>query len=268
MKIVRYKTDTGAVYHGVQHSDTTARRLAGSIFDKPQITDTIDPISRLLAPLDPVTIFCIGLNYRLHAKETGAPIPEWPVLFLKSANTIQHPNDPIILPRHLASNKVDFEAELVVVIGKECKNVARENALRYVLGYTCGNDVSARDWQKEFGGGQWCRGKTFDTFAPIGPCLVTTDEIPDPNALGIRCTLNGVTVQNDNTNGMIFDVPTLIAFLSGSTTLMPGTIIFTGTPAGVGMARTPPLWMKHGDTVSVSIDGIGTLTNPVINEKS
>jgi len=162
---------------------------------------------------------------------------------------------------------VDYECELAVVIGKPCKNVSRKNALQYVLGYTCGNDVSARDWQKRRSGGQWCRAKSFDTFAPLGPCLVTPDEIPNPNALRIRTLLNGEVLQENNTSDMIFDVPTLIEFLSGSTTLLPGTVIFTGTPSGVGMARTPPRYLELGDVVTVEIEKIGKLTNPVALEE-
>ena len=149
------------------------------------------------------------------------------------------------------------------MIGKACKNVRRDQALGYVGGYTCANDVSARDWQIKKGGGQWCRGKFFDTFCPLGPVLVTPDEIPNPNALGLRTLLNGETVQDWNTDDMIFDVPTLIEFLSGSTTLLPGTVILTGTPQGVGMAAKPPRWLKPGDSVTIEIDGIGQLTNPV-----
>ncbi|MEO6182824.1 MAG: fumarylacetoacetate hydrolase family protein, partial [Verrucomicrobiota bacterium] len=176
---------------------------------------------------------------------------------------VQNPGDPILIPTFLKSDEVDYECELAVVIGKTCKNVTRENALQYVLGYTCANDVSARDWQKGKGGGQWCRGKSFDTFAPLGPCLVTADEITDPNQLKIRTVLNEQVVQDWNTNDMIFDVPTLIEFLSGSTTLLPGTVILTGTPHGVGMARNPPLWLKAGDVVTIEIEKIGALTNPV-----
>jgi 2-keto-4-pentenoate hydratase/2-oxohepta-3-ene-1,7-dioic acid hydratase in catechol pathway len=149
------------------------------------------------------------------------------------------------------------------VIGRAARNVSRENALSHVLGYTCANDVSARDWQKHGGGGQWCRGKTFDTFCPLGPALVTADEIADPGGLKIRTVLNGEVMQDCTTGDMIFDVPALIAFLSGSTTLQPGTVILTGTPHGVGMARNPPVWLREGDTVTVEIDGIGALTNPV-----
>jgi 2-keto-4-pentenoate hydratase/2-oxohepta-3-ene-1,7-dioic acid hydratase in catechol pathway len=185
---------------------------------------------------------------------------------MKSSAAVQNPGDPILLPTHLKSGEVDYECELAVVIGRRCKNVARRAALDYVLGYTCGNDVTARDWQRQWGGSQWCRGKTFDTFAPLGPCLVTKDEIPDPNKLAIKTVLNGRVMQEANTDDMIFDVPTLIEFLSGSTTLLPGTVILTGTPSGVGMARTPPVWLKDGDSVTIEIEKIGRLTNPVRNE--
>jgi 2-keto-4-pentenoate hydratase/2-oxohepta-3-ene-1,7-dioic acid hydratase in catechol pathway len=167
----------------------------------------------------------------------------------------------------LRSDEVDYECELAVVIGRPCKNVSRQRALDYVLGYTCCNDVSARDWQLKRGGGQWCRGKSFDTFSPLGPCLVTRDELPNPNELAIRTTLNGEVMQDWNTNDMIFDVPTLIEFLSGSTTLPAGTVILTGTPHGVGMVRKPPRWLRAGDVVSIEIEGIGTLTNPVADEQ-
>ena len=154
-----------------------------------------------------------------------------------------------------------------MVIGKRCKNATKENALKYVLGYTCANDVSARDWQIRKGGSQWCRGKSFDTFAPLGPCLVFPDEIPDPNKLKLSATVSGTLVQDWNTEDMIFDVPSLIAFLSGSTTLLPGTVILTGTPHGVGMAQKPPRWLRPGDVVTISIEKIGELTNPVACEE-
>jgi 2-keto-4-pentenoate hydratase/2-oxohepta-3-ene-1,7-dioic acid hydratase in catechol pathway len=156
---------------------------------------------------------------------------------------------------------------LAVLIGKTCKNATKENALDYVLGYTCGNDVSARDWQKDFGGGQWCRGKTFDTFGPLGPALVLKDEIPNPNALKIKTILNGQAMQDWTTEDMIFDVRTLIVFLSGSTTLLPGSVIMTGTPHGVGAARKPQVFLKAGDTVTIDIEKIGQLTNPVVDEQ-
>jgi 2-keto-4-pentenoate hydratase/2-oxohepta-3-ene-1,7-dioic acid hydratase in catechol pathway len=221
----------------------------------------------LLAPIFPSNIFCIGLNYRRHAEEGGKPIPKWPVVFMKSTGSVQNPGDPIELPTHLPSDSVDYECELAVVIGKRCKNASKADALKYVLGYTAANDVSARDWQNEKGGTQWCRAKTFDTFCPLGPALVTADEIPDPNSLKIKTVINGQTLQDWNTNDMIFNVAALIEFLSGSTTLLPGTLILTGTPHGVGFARTPPIWLKAGDTVNVEIERIGTLSNPVVMEK-
>jgi 2-keto-4-pentenoate hydratase/2-oxohepta-3-ene-1,7-dioic acid hydratase in catechol pathway len=213
-----------------------------------------------------VSLLCIGLNYRHHAVESGGKIPEYPVVFMKQTAAVQNPNDPIVLPRFLRSDEVDYECELAVVIGKKCKNVSRDRALDFVLGYTCNNDVSSRDWQFKWGGTQWCRSKTFDTFAPLGPCLVTTDEIPNPNALAIKLDINGEVFQDWNTNDMIFDVPRLIEFLSGSTTLLPGTVIITGTPHGVGFAQKPPRWLKPGDVCNVTIEKIGTLTNPVIEE--
>ena len=152
------------------------------------------------------------------------------------------------------------------MIGKRCHNVAKADALKHVFGYTCANDVSARDWQKDFGGSQWCRGKTFATFCPLGPHMVTADEITHPNSLKIKTILNGEVMQDWNTDDMIFDVPTLIEFLSGSTILLPGTVILTGTPHGVGAARKPPVFLKNGDTVAIEIERIGTLTNPVIDE--
>jgi 2-keto-4-pentenoate hydratase/2-oxohepta-3-ene-1,7-dioic acid hydratase in catechol pathway len=223
-------------------------------------------IARVLAPVQPTAIFCIGLNYRRHAAETGAALPEWPVLFMKSPGAVQDPDAPISLPTALASEQVDYEGELAVVIGRRCRNVSRDEALQAVAGFTCGNDVSARDWQKQWGGGQWCRGKTFDTFAPLGPVLVPPAELAEPLALSLRTTLNGEIVQEGNTSDMIFDVPALIAFLSGSTTLLPGTVIFTGTPEGVGMAACPPRWLRPGDRVSVEIEGVGCLSNPVAEE--
>jgi 2-keto-4-pentenoate hydratase/2-oxohepta-3-ene-1,7-dioic acid hydratase in catechol pathway len=188
------------------------------------------------------------------------------VVFLKNPAAVLDPEAPILLPTKLKSTEVDYECELAVVIGRRCKNVSRKNALDYVLGYTCANDVSARDWQGRFGGSQWCRGKTFDTFAPIGPCLVTTSELKNPNTLNIRTVLNGTVMQDSNTADMIFDVPTLIEFLSGSTTLLPGTVILTGTPSGIGGARKPPVFLKEGDVCSIEIERIGKLSNPIRDE--
>jgi 2-keto-4-pentenoate hydratase/2-oxohepta-3-ene-1,7-dioic acid hydratase in catechol pathway len=265
MKIVRYQTKEGDIRQAADQADGVYE-IDGDIFGDFRVSGRVAKIDKLLAPVVPVEILCIGLNYRRHAEESGATVPQFPVLFVKGTASLQNPGDPIELPRFLRSDEVDYECELAVVIGKRCKNVNRAQALDYVLGYTCANDVSARDWQLKKGGGQWCRGKFFDTFTPLGPCLVTIDEIPDPNALSIRTVLNGETVQDWNTNDMIFDVPALIEFLSGSTTLMPGTVILTGTPHGVGMAAKPPRWLTPGDQVSIEIEAIGTLSNPVAAE--
>ena len=263
MKIARYQNKQGAIHYGWPRSDSTAERLKGNIYDWIEPTGQVDEIAKLLAPIVPTTILCIGLNYKRHAAESNVQPPAYPILFVKGNNTLQNPGDPIQLPTKLQSDEVDYECELAVVIGKACKNVKKADALKYVLGYTAANDVSARDWQVKKGGGQWCRGKTFDTFCPLGPYLVMPDEIPNPNALQISTTLNGQVMQNWNTNDMIFDVPTLIEFLSGSTTLLPGTVILTGTPHGVGMAMKPPVWLKAGDTVTIEVEKVGKLTNPV-----
>jgi len=267
MRIIRYQDPEGNIAHAAQQADGAALELAGGIFDNPEVTGKKADVAKLLAPLVPSSIICIGLNYRRHAEETGASFPAQPVVFFKGVNTLLDPDAPIQIPRYLPSDEVDYECELAVVIGKKCKNATRENALDHVLGYTCADDVSARDWQIKRGGGQWSRGKSFDTFSPLGPCLVTRDEIPDPNALKIRTILNGQVMQDWSTNDMIFDVPALIEFLSGSTTLLPGTVILTGTPHGVGMAQKPPRWLRPGDRVDIEIEKIGTLTNPVENER-
>lgn len=266
MRLIRHLTPAGPDYAAL-HPNGSAREIAGDIFESFLVTDRVITPGKILAPVAPTNILCIGLNYRKHAEEGGRGAPERPVLFIKPTSTLQNPGDPIEIPQKLASTEVDYECELAVVIGKTCKNATRANALDYVLGYTCANDVSARDWQQRFGGGQWCQGKSFDTFCPLGPVLVTPDEIPNPNALRIKTVLNGETLQDWNTNDMIFDVPALIEFLSSSKTLLPGTVILTGTPHGVGFARKPPVFMKAGDSVSIEIEKIGTLTNPVIDEK-
>ncbi len=268
MKIIRYQSPDGTIGYARQDADGTATKLRGALGEKLEPTGEPAVIAKLLAPLEPRALVCIGLNYRQHAAETNAPLPKVPVVFFKNPASVQNPSDAIELPRWLASGKVDYECELAVVIGRRCKNVSRAAALDYVLGYTCGNDVSARDWQKEGGGSQWCRGKSFDTFCPLGPVLVTPEEIPNPNALRISTKVNGETLQDCSTADMIFDVPALLEFLSGSTTLLPGTVILTGTPHGVGMARTPPRWLQPGDTVAVEIEKIGVLTNPVVEERA
>lgn len=218
---------------------------------------------RLLPPIpDPPKIVCIGLNYRDHAAESGAPIPKEPVLFSKYPTALIGPEAPIVLPP--VSHEVDYEAELVIVVGKGGRNLSPEQALGHVAGYTIGHDVSARDWQLKKDGKQWMVGKTFDTFAPTGPHLVTADEVPDPHRLGIRLRINGQTMQDSNTQQMIFPVSQILAYLSQVFTLQTGDLIFTGTPPGVGFARRPQVFLKPGDVVEVEIDGLGVLRNPVV----
>ena len=266
MKIFRYLDQSGKMGFGrFDKEGNTFLILQKGDGDFEATDQRITPF-QFLTPIDFRCIYAIGLNYREHAKETGLEIPEYPMVFMKAPTAAQNPGDPIVIPRFLRSDKVDFEAELGVVIGRPCKNVNPEEALSYVLGYVCANDVSARDWQKEKGGGQFCRGKTFDTFCPVGPCLATADEIPDPSQLTIRSFVNEDKMQESRTDDMIFDVPTLISFLSGSTTLLPGTLILTGTPSGVGEARNPKRFLVPGDEVTVEIEGLGILTNPVVEE--
>ena len=220
---------------------------------------------RLLAPVpDPRKIICIGLNYRDHAAESGVPVPPEPILFSKYPTSLIGHGETIILPA--VSQEVDYEAELVVVIGRGGRHIPRARAFEHVGGYAVGHDVSARDWQLNKPGKQWMAGKTFDTFAPVGPVLVTPDEVSDPHKLGIRLRLNGQTMQESSTSQLIFGVDELIAYLSQVFTLEPGDMIFTGTPPGVGMARKPPIWLKPGDVVEVEIDQLGTLRNNVAAE--
>lgn len=220
----------------------------------PEAADHLAPI------IDPQKIFCLGLNYRDHAIESKMPIPEEPVLFSKFSSTLTGHGRPILLPA--ASNQVDYEAELVVVVGEGGKHIPKEEAMRHVAGYMVGHDVSARDWQLNKPGKQWLAGKTFDTFAPVGPVLVTADEVADPHELGIRLRLNGQLMQDSSTRELIFRIDEIISYLSKIVTLAPGDLIFTGTPPGVGMARDPQVWLKPGDVAEVEIDGLGTLRNP------
>ena len=207
----------------------------------------------------PGKLICIGLNYRDHAAESNMPIPESPVVFSKFSTAVIAPGEPVVLPA--TSAQVDYEAELAVVIGRRAKNVSADRAFDYVLGYTAFNDVSARDFQ--FADGQWQRGKSCDTFAPMGPTIVTTDIVRDPHKLSIKLILNGQTMQNSNTDQLIFGVPALIEFLSQTITLEPGDVIATGTPPGVGFARKPPVFLKPGDDMMVDIESVGKLGTPV-----
>jgi 2-keto-4-pentenoate hydratase/2-oxohepta-3-ene-1,7-dioic acid hydratase in catechol pathway len=211
-------------------------------------------------PIDrPSKIVCVGLNYRDHAEEQGTELPSAPLLFAKWPNALIGPGEPIVIPA--ASKRVDYEAELGVVIGSRARNVAEENALEAVRGYLCLNDVSARDLQ--FSDGQWTRGKSPDTFCPIGPELVPREQVPDPQALAIRCVVNGDVMQDSTTANMIFSVAEIIAYASATITFEPGDLIATGTPAGVGVFRDPPVLLRDGDEVTIEIERLGSLTNPV-----
>jgi len=207
----------------------------------------------------PGKIVCVGLNYRDHAEEQGTALPQAPLLFAKWPNTLIGPGDAIVIPS--ITQQVDYEAELGVVIGERVRGVSEENALEAVRGYLCLNDVSARDLQ--FGDKQWTRGKSPDTFCPIGPALVPASEVPDPQALAIRAIVNGDVLQDSSTSNMIFTVAEIIAYISQAITLEPGDLIATGTPAGVGAFRDPPIWLQPGDEVTIEIEGLGALTNPV-----
>ena len=236
-----------------------ANALAAGLTKGPFVT------GRLLAPVgDPSKVICIGLNYRDHALESNSPIPTEPVVFNKFPQAVVGPEDNVVLPA--VAHEVDYEAELVVVIGKRARRVRKEDAFQYVAGYTVGNDVSARDWQKGRPGGQWLLGKTPDTFAPTGPYLVTADEV-DPHNLTIQLRLNGETMQNSSTRELIFGVDELIAHMSQLFALQPGDLIFTGTPPGVGAARKPPVFIKPGDRMEVEIEGLGVLANPVVADQ-
>jgi len=230
------------------------------------IGETIDPRTvRLLAPIpDPQKVICVGLNYADHARESGVEPPAEPVIFNKFPTAVCAHEDPVVLPRE--SSEVDYEAELVVVIGRQARHVAVEDAAQFIAGYCVGNDVSARDWQIRKPGKQWLLGKTFDTFAPFGPALVTADEVGDAGHLRIQCRVNGQVLQDSNTDQLIFSVPQLVAYVSQVCTLVPGDVIFTGTPPGVGFARTPPIFLRPGDVAEVEIERVGVLRNPIVTD--
>jgi acylpyruvate hydrolase len=227
------------------------------------ITYAIDRVSLLPPVMRPGKVVCLGLNYRDHAAEAGMAVPEYPVLFHKVAGSLIGHNQPIVVPR--ISSKIDYEGELAIIIGRRGKYIAEEDALSYVAGYTVGNDVSARDLQ--FRTSQWTTGKMLDTFCPLGPALVTRDEVVDPNQLAIKTTLNGQVMQDGNTADMIFRVPFIVSYISEVATLEPGDVILTGTPPGIGNTRTPQVFMKPGDMITVEIEHVGKLTNPVVAEE-
>jgi 2-keto-4-pentenoate hydratase/2-oxohepta-3-ene-1,7-dioic acid hydratase in catechol pathway len=253
----------GQIHYGLVRDSGTLQVIQGDILGEWQETERLVELEQvtLLAPIAPPNVIAIGLNYRAHAIESNMPLPERPVIFFKTTTAVCGPNDPIVLPR-MAPDEVDYECELAIIIGKRAKHVTKAEAHDYVLGYTCSNDVSARDCQIRLDA-QWARGKSFDTFAPLGPWIET--EL-DPDNVGIRTRLNGRTMQDSITNDLIFDTRTLISYLSDAMTLLPGTVIMTGTPSGVGFARKPPVFLRDGDVVEIEIEGIGTLRNPVVAE--
>ncbi len=260
MKVIRFEDTRGQVHYGEQHDGLKAKLIEGDLFGQFKVTEKTAEVRRLLAPVQPVNLIAIGLNYRKHAEEGGAPIPDVPVVFAKLTTCVIGPGEPIVLPTD-APDEVDYEGELAVVIGKTARKVSQADALQYVLGYACANDVSARDCQIRRDK-QWMRAKSFDTFGPLGPCLMIDPKL-DPNALAIRTILNGRVLQDSNTRDMIFPVAELVSYLSQHFTLVPGTVIVTGTPEGVGCARKPPVYLRPGDEITVEIEGIGRLTNPV-----
>jgi len=269
MQILRFESDDNKIYTGCDFEDDSASILEGDIYTDFSNTGKRKSVKKILTPILPSVIFCIGLNYRLHAKETGKELPKYPVVFMKNLSAAAAHLDEIKIPPSCVKiPEVDYEVELAVIIKKKAKNVLPENALDYVLGYTCANDISARRWQMHAGGGQWIKGKSFDTFCPFGPWMVTPDELTDPNNLDIECVLNGNTMQKSNTSDMIFSVARIIAYLSESVTLLPGTLILTGTPSGVGFARKPPVYLGPGDVLETKIDKIGVLKNYVTLEEA
>ena len=264
MKIIRFLNQNHEICLGTDVTGNTATLLSGNIFDGVAKTSQTGQIKQYLSPVTPPAILCIGLNYKSHAEETNMPLPEYPVLFMKNPASVIGHQQPIIIPESCKNPpQVDYEAELAVVIGKPAKNVPRSQAMDMIAGYCVGNDVSARIWQMQGGGNQWIRGKTFDTFCPLGPALVTPDEIPHPGNLDIDCFLNGKQMQSGNTSDLIFSIPELIEFLSQDTTLLPGTLILTGTPSGVGFSRKPPVFLKPGDQLKMTIASVGILENTV-----
>lgn len=270
MRLIRFLPDrvSSPPITAVDCGDGTALPLAGTPFGPLEPAGEPIPVGRLLAPLVPPVIMGIGLNYRAHAAEQGKEPPERPMMFMKNPAAVSGPTDDIVVP-HVCQEReqVDFECELAVVIGRKCRDVSANDSIDCVLGYTAANDVSARWWQKHAGGGQFNRGKSFDSFCPIGPCIVTPDELGDPGNLRVQTRVNGATMQDSNTSDLIFSVAELIAFLSQGTTLLPGTLILTGTPGGVGFARTPAVYLHDGDVVEVEVEKIGTLRNRVVYEQ-
>jgi len=267
LKIVRFLTKDHKERYGLclPGQPGRAKLLTGELFGTFTVSGGTEEIGEYLPPIVPVNIFALGFNYGKHAEESEVSYPENPVLFIKATTSVTGHEKPILLPK-AGPAEVDYEAELAIVIGKAGKNIPVDKARDHVFGYTCANDVSARDWQFHKQKNQWTRGKSFDTFCPLGPYLVTRDEVENPNGLGIRSILNGKVMQDSNTSDMFFNVEEIVSDLSRSVTLLPGTVILTGTPAGVGFAQSPPVFLRAGDRISVEIEGLGMLSNPVILE--
>jgi 2-keto-4-pentenoate hydratase/2-oxohepta-3-ene-1,7-dioic acid hydratase in catechol pathway len=274
-RLVRYLCDEEDVLkYAMQFlGDREGVCVEGDIFDPPSLTELNRTVKirreQIRSPIDPPIILGTGLNYKRHAAECGLAIPEVPILaFFKQPTAVQHPFLPIKIPACCDPTRpeVDWEVELAIIIGKQCKDVSTDDAMKHVLGYTVANDVSARLWQTDIArtGGQWNKGKGFDTFCPLGPALVLQENGFDPHCLGLSLSVNGETMQSSNTSDFVFSIGEVVSFLSKGTTLMPGTVILTGTPEGVGMFQKPnPIYLKPGDYVSAFIDGIGTLENSV-----
>lgn len=261
MRIARFKTKSNEIRYGIIGEDSVYA-LTGNVlgeFRKGGKIATIEDV-QLLAPIVPPNLLAIGQNYKAHVDEGNDKYPTAPPLFIKATTSVNNPDGDIVLPKD-APNEVDYEAELAVIIKKAARYISKDEALDYVLGFTCANDISARDCQRN--DVQWARGKSFETFAPLGPWIET--EL-DPKSLKIQCRLNGEVMQDGSTSLMIFDVATIISYLSQCMTLLPGTVILTGTPAGCGFAKNPPVWLRAGDELEVQIEGIGTLKNSVVDE--
>ena len=262
MRIARILDSNGDETYAIKRDGTLFRASGDPFADGLSATDVPVEAAAWLPPVEPRAILCIGKNYLAHAQEFDGAAPEYPVLFMKNPAAATGHQQPVRIPK-VCGDEVDYEGELAIVIGKSTRDASTSEALASILGFTCANDISARIWQKDKGGSQWCRGKGFDTFAPMGPVLVTPDEFGDPTAVTLRTRVNGEELQVGHTRDMLYPIVELVAFLSQDTTLLPGTVILTGTPEGVGWARTPKITLKPGDCVEVEIDGIGILQSPV-----
>lgn len=265
----RFQDEHGAITYGIQGADGSMNYAEGCPFAGTlRDTGRKATVKKYMSPVNPPAIICIGLNYRSHADELKLPYPVNPVVFMKPPTCAVGHGAQVVKPR--ITEKMDYEVELAIVIGRECKDVTEEEALDYVLGYTCANDLSTRDWQKvpALAGSQWTRSKIFDGFAPLGPVVATKEDIPDPGALRVQTWINGIQCQDSNTSDLIFSVPKIVSFLSIGTTLLPGTVILTGTPFGVAEGRTPQNWLQPGDHMVVEVEGIGRLENTVVEDTS